>query len=78
MIVPRERKLVRIYVELHSDVATRYREEQDGGVLMDEVEKIMRPYMMKTKHIDWSTAYTVRTSAASAIYCVISKANKYF
>ncbi|KAJ5181827.1 hypothetical protein N7449_011974 [Penicillium cf. viridicatum] len=59
MVIPRERKLVRIYVELHSDVATRYREEQDSEVLMDEVEKIMRPYMMKTKHIDWSTAYTV-------------------
>ncbi|KAJ5588468.1 hypothetical protein N7537_011146 [Penicillium hordei] len=59
MMIPRERKLVRIYVELHPDVAARYREEQDGEVLMNEVEKIMWPYIMKTKHIDWSTAYTV-------------------
>jgi hypothetical protein len=77
MMIPRERKLVRIYVELHPDVAARYREEQDGEVLMNEVEKIMWPYIMKTKHIDWSTAYTVRTSTASTIYCVIPKANKH-
>ncbi|KAJ5687414.1 hypothetical protein N7536_010033 [Penicillium majusculum] len=59
MVIPRERKLVRIYVELHSDVATRYREEEDGEVLINEVEKIMRPYMMKTKNIEWSTTYAV-------------------
>lgn len=64
MVIPRERKLVRIYVELHSDVARRYREEEDGEVLISEVEKIMRPYMMKTKNIEWSTTYAVRISSS--------------
>jgi phenol 2-monooxygenase len=68
MMIPRERKLVRIYVELRTDVATRYREEQDGEVLMEQVEKIMQPYMMKTKYIDWSTTYTVRTSATHILH----------
>lgn len=78
MVIPREQKLVRIYVELHPDVATRYREEQNSEVLMDQVEKVMQPYTMKTKHIEWSTIYTVRTPTASAIHCTIPKANKYF
>ncbi|OGM48511.1 FAD monooxygenase [Aspergillus bombycis] len=59
MMIPRERKLVRVYVELPDDVAMRYREEQDGEILMSQVEQIMQPYIMKTKHIDWFTIYTV-------------------
>ncbi|KAB8211241.1 FAD binding domain-containing protein [Aspergillus parasiticus] len=59
MMIPRERKLVRVYVELPANVAMRYREEQDGEILMGQVEKIMQPYTMRTKHIDWSTIYTV-------------------
>lgn len=61
MMIPRERKLVRVYVELPPSVATRYREEQDGEVLMNQVAKVMQPCMMKTKHIEWSTTYTVHT-----------------
>lgn len=59
MMIPRERKLVRIYVELPPSVAVQYREEQDGEILMKQVAKVMQPYMMETKHIEWSTTYTV-------------------
>ncbi|KAJ5173253.1 hypothetical protein N7492_005846 [Penicillium capsulatum] len=59
MMIPRERKLVRIYVELPSHVATQYRESQDGTILMEQVQKAMHPYTMKTSHIEWSTIYTV-------------------
>lgn len=58
-MIPRERKLVRVYVELPPSVAMRYREDQDGEVLMHQVAKVMQPYMMETKHIEWSTTYTV-------------------
>lgn len=76
MMIPRERKLVRVYVELPANVAMRYREEQDGEILMGQVEKIMQPYTMRTKHIDWSTIYTVYTPAVSAIHGVPLKANQ--
>ena len=60
MMIPRERKLVRVYVELPSEAAERYRAERKADVLMDQVATIMQPYTMKTSHIDWSTIYTVR------------------
>ncbi|KAL4922395.1 FAD binding domain-containing protein [Aspergillus aurantiobrunneus] len=59
MMIPRERKLVRVYVELPQTVASRYREEKNDELLMSQVETIMRPYVMKTTYIDWSTIYNV-------------------
>ncbi|PLB46159.1 FAD binding domain protein [Aspergillus steynii IBT 23096] len=59
MMIPRERKLVRVYVELPPEAAERYRAEHNADVLMDQVATIMQPYTIKTSHIDWSTIYTV-------------------
>ncbi|KAI9370878.1 FAD binding domain protein [Aspergillus egyptiacus] len=59
MMIPRERKLVRVYVELPSSAADRYRAEHSPDVLMEQVATIMQPYTISTSHIDWSTIYTV-------------------
>ncbi|KAJ5088705.1 hypothetical protein N7456_012321 [Penicillium angulare] len=59
MMIPRERKLVRVYVELPPDVADRYRAECDADILMEQIAMIMQPYTISTSHIDWSTIYTV-------------------
>jgi phenol 2-monooxygenase len=60
MMIPRERKLVRIYVELSSDAAERCRTEQhNADILMEQVAAIIKPYSIRTNYVDWSTIYTV-------------------
>ncbi|CRG82756.1 FAD binding domain protein [Talaromyces islandicus] len=59
MVIPRERKLVRIYVELLPEAAARYRVDGNADVLMEQVATIMKPYTMRTNHIEWATIYTV-------------------
>ncbi|KAL3480808.1 FAD binding domain-containing protein [Aspergillus californicus] len=59
MMIPREKKLVRIYVELPSEAAERYRAEQNAHILMEPVATIMKPYSIRTNYVDWSTIYTV-------------------
>lgn len=59
MMIPRERKLVRVYVELPPESADRYRVERNPEILMKQVATMMQPYTMSTSHIDWSTIYTV-------------------
>jgi phenol 2-monooxygenase len=59
MMIPRERKLVRVYVELPPKAADRYRAERNADVLMEQVATIMQPYTIRTSHIDWSTIYNV-------------------
>lgn len=61
-MIPRERKLVRVYVELPLESAERYRAERSADVLMEQVATIMQPYTIQTSHIDWSTIYTVSPS----------------
>ncbi|CBF75938.1 hypothetical protein AN3536.2 [Aspergillus nidulans FGSC A4] len=55
MMIPRERKLVRIYVELPFEAAERYRAEHNAGILMEQVATIMKPYSIRTNYVDWST-----------------------
>jgi phenol 2-monooxygenase len=62
MMIPRERKLVRIYVELSPEAADRYRVGGHADVLMEQVATIMQPYTIRTSHIEWSTIYTVSLS----------------
>ncbi|KAJ5539802.1 FAD binding domain protein [Penicillium frequentans] len=59
MMIPRERKLVRVYVELPPEASGRYRAERNPDVLMDQVAATMQPYTIRASHIDWSTTYTV-------------------
>lgn len=59
MVIPRERKLVRVYVELSPSTADKYRAEHSAEVLMEQVATVMQPYTISAIHIDWSTIYTV-------------------
>lgn len=41
MMIPRERKLVRVYVELPPEVANRYRADRNADILTEQVATIM-------------------------------------
>lgn len=62
MMIPRERKLVRVYVELSPEASSRYRAERNPDILLEQVATIMQPYTIRAGHIDWSTTYTVSSS----------------
>lgn len=60
MVIPRERKLVRIYVQVSSDLAQKYlTEDRDPEVIMEAVRKIMHPFAFNASHLEWSTIYSV-------------------
>lgn len=70
MIIPREKRLVRAYVEISITMVDEYKVENDPGVIMRQVETIMAPYSIKAKHVDWSTVYTVPCSSLELIFRV--------
>jgi phenol 2-monooxygenase len=60
MIIPRERKLVRMYVQVSADLANDYStKNRDPEVIMRAVRKIMQPYRFGASRLEWSTIYTV-------------------
>lgn len=60
MIIPRERKLVRMYVQVSSELASNYwTNGGDPEVIMMTVRKIMQPYRFNASLIEWSTIYAV-------------------
>lgn len=60
MIIPRERKLVRMYVQVSSELASKYwANGGDPEVIMMAVRKIMQPYRFNASGIEWSTIYVV-------------------
>jgi phenol 2-monooxygenase len=60
MIIPRERKLVRMYVQVSSELANNYTtSNRDPEVIMRAVRKIMQPYQFDASRLEWSTIYTV-------------------
>lgn len=60
MIIPRERKLIRMYVQVPSELANNYWVNYgDPEVIMKAVRKIMRPYRFNASRIEWSTIYAV-------------------
>lgn len=63
MIIPRERKLVRMYVQVSSELAnTCWANNGDPEVIMKAVRKIMQPYRFNASRIEWSTIYAVSDS----------------
>lgn len=70
MMIPREKRLVRVYVELSPSTAAQYKMEENPGFIMSQVEVIMQPYSMKAKHIAWSTVYNVLYSSSQRFYGV--------
>ncbi|CDM35428.1 Aromatic-ring hydroxylase-like [Penicillium roqueforti FM164] len=59
MIIPRERRLVRCYVQLPHEVAAVLWKEVDPALLVNIVKKILSPHTFEASNIEWSTIYTV-------------------
>ncbi|KAJ5155717.1 hypothetical protein N7492_008520 [Penicillium capsulatum] len=60
MIIPRERKLVRMYVQVSSELANSYiTSNRDAETIMRAVRKIMQPYRFDASRLEWSTIYSV-------------------
>ncbi|KAJ5336907.1 uncharacterized protein N7506_004929 [Penicillium brevicompactum] len=59
MIIPRERRLVRFYVQLTHEDAAALKKGMDSTRLVDIVRRIMRPYKFEVSSVEWSTIYSV-------------------
>lgn len=63
MSIPREKRLVRLYVQLRSVTAKAGdridRSEITPGVILKAAQEIMKPYTITYEYCDWWTAYQV-------------------
>jgi phenol 2-monooxygenase len=59
MIIPRERKLVRFYIQLSAAVTTKLKKNHDPSLLVGLLRGILHPYTFASTHIEWSTIYHV-------------------
>ena len=76
MIIPRERKLVRMYVQVSSSLAEKYRaSHRDPDVIMEAVRKVMQPYHFDASRVEWSTIYSVseKTPIVKKDYRTVNK-----
>lgn len=65
MIIPREDRLVRCYVQLSPSIAAAFKKEYLPNILVSLVQDILKPYTFGTSHIEWSTIYSVRCEPIS-------------
>ena len=66
MVIPRENKLVRLYIQLNEVNATGKpvdRSQLSPDMILESAQKIMSPYTLTYKYCDWWTAYQVWTLA---------------
>ena len=66
MIIPREKKLVRFYIQISPTVAESFKANYCPSALMTVLKNILRPYTFDTSSTEWSTIYTVRTTHTPA------------
>ncbi|KAJ6189132.1 2-polyprenyl-6-methoxyphenol hydroxylase [Penicillium mononematosum] len=59
MIIPRERKIVRFYIQLSAAVATKLKENHNPSLLVGLLRGILHPYTFASSLIEWSTIYHV-------------------
>lgn len=63
MIIPRENKLVRLYIQLTTtNTASGQKVDRSSltpGAIIASAQKIMQPYRITYKHLDWWTAYQI-------------------
>ncbi|KAJ5230425.1 2-polyprenyl-6-methoxyphenol hydroxylase [Penicillium chrysogenum] len=57
MIIPRERKVVRFYIQLSAAVATKLKENHNPALLVGLLRGILHPYTFASTHIEWSGIY---------------------
>ncbi|KAF7166589.1 hypothetical protein CNMCM5623_000184 [Aspergillus felis] len=59
MIIPRERRMVRVYFQVSPITAAEYKDCEDPDLLMDAIRTIIQPYSFSYSHVEWSTVYDV-------------------
>ncbi|OAA63797.1 FAD monooxygenase [Cordyceps fumosorosea ARSEF 2679] len=62
MIIPRENKLVRVYVQLSAAARPGQRADRSGitpETILAEAQRIMAPYTITYRKLDWWTAYQI-------------------
>jgi hypothetical protein len=59
MIIPRERMMVRFYIQLSAAVATKLKESHNQSLLVGLLTEILHPYTFASTQIEWSTIYRV-------------------
>ncbi|PLB49808.1 2-polyprenyl-6-methoxyphenol hydroxylase [Aspergillus steynii IBT 23096] len=59
MIIPRERRLVRFYIQLSPTVAAKIRSCYHHAALIVVAKAILQPYFFDAAKVQWSTIYTV-------------------
>ncbi|KAI9038226.1 2-polyprenyl-6-methoxyphenol hydroxylase [Aspergillus affinis] len=59
MIIPRENRLVRFYIQLSPTMAAKFRSNYHPAALVIVAKAIMQPYMFEAANLQWSTIYTV-------------------
>jgi hypothetical protein len=59
MIIPRERMIVRFYIQLPTAVATKLKENHNQSLLVGILTEILHPYTFASTQIEWSTVYRV-------------------
>ncbi|GFF22803.1 phenol 2-monooxygenase [Aspergillus udagawae] len=59
MIIPRERRMVRVYVQVSPTTAAEYKDREDCELLIDAIRIIMRPYSFGYSRVEWSAVYNV-------------------
>jgi phenol 2-monooxygenase len=62
MIIPREERLVRFYVQLSPITAALFKADYHPKTLVTIVKDILHPYSFEAPYIEWSTIYTVSSS----------------
>lgn len=59
MIIPRERRLVRCYIQLSHEDAAALTMSMDPARMVDIVRRILSPYKFEVSRVEWSTIYSV-------------------
>lgn len=63
MIAPREGKLIRMYIQLnemgYKDANDSARSEITPGLILEAAQKILKPYTLDSKYLDWWSVYRV-------------------
>lgn len=66
MVIPRERKLVRLYIQLKEiEVVGQQvdRSQITSEMILEAAQKIMSPYTLTYDYCEWWTAYQVGTES---------------
>jgi phenol 2-monooxygenase len=72
MVIPRENKLVRLYIQLTTaervgdEVVKADRSKINPQVILESAQRIMAPYKISYRKLDWWTAYQIGQRVGTA------------